>query len=201
MLNIPTLSTLVLWAAEEELRDTNPDRAMELGIPKKGDPRLGRHAQDAWGTATRNGVCQTAFCIAGGAVQLSNEWVIVMQPRSQGDWYTDYVIRRSDIPARLQGEVQWDMLWLEETYDSLDLMPIVRTIDAKAEELLGLTEVQADHLFEGENDATMVVSLAMQFAAEEGNSLILPQWVAEEFYDPSALSDYLSETDGEAIPA
>jgi hypothetical protein len=93
------------------------------------------------------------------------------------------------------------MLWVEDPGDTLDLMHKVRPIDGQAEEMLGLTAPQADHLFEGENDAAMVVSLAMQFAAEEGTSLILPQWVAEEFYDPSALSDYLSETNGEAIPA
>lgn len=197
MLNIPTLSTLVQWAAEEEMRDTDPAKAVESGISRERDPRLGRHYQGAWGKATRNGVCKTAFCIAGGAAQLSNEWVIVMHEVSNGNWDTDYVINRKKIPQRLESSIQWDLLWVEEEeYDRLMVGGLLVHIDGKAEKLLGLTSEQADALFDGENDAAAVVSLTTQFAAEEGVTLNLPAWVIEEFQDPGneELAEYLDKT-------
>lgn len=190
-INNPLLSRLVLWAAEDQVRGTHPELAVRLGIAKEGDPRLGSWDQGTWGQAERNGVCKTAFCLAGGAVALDETHMIVMEDVGD-EWSGAYAIPVDRVPEGV--EVKWNYVWLPEDegvyefFRGLGKWDDVTSVSTRAAKLLGLNEGDADRLFDGNNTIWHVVTLAVDFAEEDGETLDIPDWVREHYYDPEVVN-------------
>jgi hypothetical protein len=104
--------------------------------------------QHSWAHKTKNGVCQTAFCIAGQAVAQAN---IKLQ------W----------------DEVEEEILETGETkhHYYASFTEHGEFIDEVAAKLIGLTQEEAEELFEGENGIEEVRAVASSICASRGLTL------------------------------
>lgn len=177
-LNVELLAELVTWAASDHIRGTDPEKAVELGLAKEGDKRLGRWNQNEWSQAERNGTCQTAYCIAGAAVALDQDSLIVMSEYLPGRWSGGHVVDRSQVSADL--DVEWGHVWLKKGQCASDVFgDNYDYISERARHMIGLNSWEADSLFSGVNEIDDVISRAEGIARERGLSLDLPAWVTE----------------------
>lgn len=193
VLNADLLARLVTWAATDHVVGTNPELAVSLGLAKEDNPRLGRWNQESWAVAERNGVCQTAFCIAGGAAAMAPDALIIME--WDGTTYGSFrVMKKSALPETLpEGlEIKWDYLWVKEGKDLEDTLGDgwydmtqnygMESISDFGRDALGLTDNEAVLLFNGTNAIEHVVQYAKEFADERGVTLNLPDWITDGRY-------------------
>lgn len=221
--NNSLLGRVVTWAAAENMKRENADKAIALGLVKETDKRIPGWRQSEWGVAKRNGECQTAFCLAGKIVAESDEYMPLME------WTTTIVggdhevkrytmteaVQRDAIPSNPEDMPDWadldfGMLWLDNGYETGDdvvdaVIPAhaVRTVHAAAVELLGLDDLNTGReftfgLFGGGNNIREVVCIARAIAEGYGQTLDVPVWVMEEYgpkhgYDFSYITETIME--------
>lgn len=111
----------------------------------EGDDRKfkARWNQHEWATQERNGVCQTAYCIAGQAV-------------AQAGIKIEYVLSYEHDGIK--------HMFAERTENG-------RWISDEAADILGLTEDEADDLFDGDNEFSDVKRVAEQICERRGLTL------------------------------
>jgi hypothetical protein len=210
--NNELLSRLVTWAAGDSLRYDDPEAAQALGLIK--DASEPRWQQSSWGEAQRNGVCQTAFCIAGHAVAMDNSLVMVMNVTNQAEvegetittYHTDRVVKIDALKdlglpewAKTDEKVK-GYVWLEKGWSDLDFLQTVfgydwyydspeasTDVETAATDILGIELYEGTQLFRGSNDARDVVGIAYNLAQKRGETLDVPVWVMDHY---GSLVDY-----------
>lgn len=199
-LNTELLRDLVTWAATENIKRENPDKAVELGLMKPGTEVKGvKWDQGRWANAQRNGTCQTAFCIAGHAAHLAKDQYTVMMYAGtgwdgvrtyEGEHLIDISVLPKELPRGVEVDKAFKVMWVEEAslYDLPDSDEFAETVheymrdigDVGAEEL-GLDYMESDSLFSGSNEIEDVVAIAVAIAKAHDEDLGLPEWVTEEY--------------------
>lgn len=149
-LNIKLLRSLVLWAMGEDERVSKKYAKLSEFV---------WHQED-WARQERNGVCQTAFCMAGAAVSVSG--YKIAWPDHSG-WWTDVSELRPDHIK----EVEMRTASLCKKKGSEELY----NIDTVAEKLLGIDVDEANELFSGDNDIADVIRAASYIATRHGETL------------------------------
>lgn len=141
-LNIKLLRNLVLWARGESDR-------LDKKFVKLGEYNW---RQQDWAMQEKNGVCQTAFCMAGAAVVMSGYKMI------WDDWYDEggNVQSRNAEICRPKGSKR------EE--DTLN-------IPRAARDFLGITEREANRLFDGDNGIEDIEYWAARICEDRGKKL------------------------------
>lgn len=186
-LNIDLLADLVNWAAADE--DNTPEH-----------PEWGKWAQNLWGLEVRNGVCKTAYCIAGQAS---------VQSGFQFAWDRAPIMRTGygdDIQSHYETPLDLDPGSTYEARSEYLVYPVKEvTVDGKvrkvadtarrgrsandvAVEALGITDYEAEELFDGDNSIEKIVCLAYALAARRDEVLVLSER-AERHHD----SDWVEE--------
>lgn len=154
MFNQELLADLIAWAEADE-------DALRSGRFKG----WGKWDQHFWAAADKtnerdilNGACQTAYCIAGQAVA-QEHYVMVLNerkyadPDGDGPYITGYSglfngwAAESCVPTEVVGK---DERGRDIRLPIEDAIPI--SIDSKAAEILGITDEEAEYLFDGDND-------------------------------------------------
>lgn len=163
-LNINLLSQIVEWAIVDH-------EDMDEFVSKFGD--WGSWDQTRWGKQIKNGVCQTACCIAGQvAVQSGFGFVLekdFYESRAESDRRGgDYSVFTASV-ARPLIKVGTDDKGNDKF--ALDDDKPVQLISEIGKTRLGLTSAEADVLFDGDNDITAVVYIATEIAKARGTSL------------------------------
>lgn len=170
-LNVELLRDLVTWAYGDHVA---------AGESAEEYPGWGHWDQNVWATEARNGVCQTSYCIAGQAAM--------------------------QVGMGLCLDHDWDDTDGTEHYTAVDCAPKTfvglddkgrpryvldrehsRRIPDVAREALGLTDDEANTLFDGTNTLDIVVGLALAYARARNVDLGLPDHIAAEAMDPEAL--------------
>lgn len=172
-LNTKLLTDLVNWAAFSEFGNTQP-------IPGF----LGRWDQNHWAYQRRNGVCDTAYCMAGQAVVQSGKQIVY----DDDNWYEDQV---GGTLTRWQSAT-----WCSPPVDTGKKTPkgvpiythnpdtetwVVISEAARLE--LGLTEDEADYLFNGDNELDRIIDLTAQITVDHGAERM-------KFLDPEVQEQY-----------
>lgn len=155
-LNVPLLRDLVTWAAADE------EHLADLAAKYPG---WGTWRQTVWAEQVRNGVCKSAYCIAGQAVVQVGMGLIL-----EGE---DGVYSASECaPKRFDGldDKGQPVYVLDHTQE--------QPIPEVAKEAIGLTWQERVALFDGDNGIGDIVHLALTFAAERGVDLGLDPKVA-----------------------
>lgn len=156
-LNVQMISDLLTWAWAD-------DQRLEEFMAKY--PGWGSWNQGVWAQELRNGVCKTAYCMAGQTVAQSNFKL---------DLYLEDDVEEFDPEKNAYVHVRSE--WAAE-----ECFPVVKNgfdekgnqkykrsgenvlISSKAQEILGLDEFEANMFFDGANDLTRLVYLALAFA-------------------------------------
>lgn len=195
-LNVDLLSDLVTWAWADEKKRTN--------LLKKF-PGWGSWNQDVWAQEKRNGVCQTAFCIAGQAVMQSGYALDYGSAESDSEYVYDdtgnYVYENGR--AKTIEILSVDACYPAEIvgWEGKDnKIPIYKAtgpsqgIETTAGEALGLNEMERDALFDGTNEIEDVIAIATAIAQMRGLELNLSPKIKREItnYDYYSLPDKFS---------
>lgn len=208
-MNVEVLRKLLIWAAEDYVLDNEPDLAREVGLVRNGvimsesqgdKTLLGRWRQNSWGDAfdgyeapgvntpdeaSTPEMCGTAFCMAGGAVMLSDKYTPVMEGSAADGFSMESVVVTSDI-ARFNAPIEphAQMLWVngDDEEDVLSDLSLVY-ISTAGREVLGLSFEQAGLFFNGDNTLDQLVSYAETWAEAENKQLNLPSWIISKFMD------------------
>ena len=168
MLNTELLSNLVTWAYADH------NKIEEL-LAKF--PQWGTWDQADWAQEIRNGVCQTAYCMAGAAVADAPQY------RFNFDFFPEQTYNPETM--------EWEDTGRSEASTSLCYKvrkngkdPVTgaqryrrvgdfESISVVAQELLGITYAEANYLFNGNNDIEDIVGIALELANHYGVNLNL----------------------------
>jgi hypothetical protein len=149
LVNVELLKEMYAWAV-----------ASQRGLDKffEDHPKYAKHNQGDWGQVQKNGVCQTAFCLAGqAAVNAGYTFVI-----DDTDW-EPYNGHRSASSAMMVPKADVHKLGLtfvrgtQRTFARLPAdadYPDTRHPSDIAAEVLGIESWEADRLFNGSNGVT-----------------------------------------------
>lgn len=144
-LNIKLLRNVVIWAMGEE----------ELISKKYEKLKKFSWYQGDWARKERNGVCETAYCIAGAAAVMSGYKI------NWAGWEED----------------DYSMLHSQEKVLHANTAVYCRrgvatfAIDDAAIMELGITNSEANRLFDGDNSIETVIRIADDIAASHGYTL------------------------------
>lgn len=168
-LNTEMLERIVTWAAVEA-------RSLELGGVDFG-PDWGTWNQEAWAQETRNGVCQTAFCIAGQAAHQAGYVMNLTHVGTTHDPVTDTILRTYRAQTCSPGipTGAFDPVTGEEVLEPNPDSDTHRDIEFLACELLGMTRSEGRLLFKGNNSIGDIVKIATAIARHRGVTLDLPR--------------------------
>lgn len=166
-LNLDLLKALVGWAKDDEV-------AMQDFIQKHGDKLAqwgfeGKWDQGYWGKQITNGVCETAYCIAGQAViqagyQFHYERVEDLDANRTlftADWV--YPVKQEG--TWKDGKPKYVADTSREGFYTPHL----------AQRALGLTNLEREYLFDGDNTIGDVVYIASQIADRRDLNLGIEQ--------------------------
>ena len=146
-------------------------------------PEFAEHKQGVWGEAIKNGVCKTAYCLAGQTA-IHEGWTFLVARNEWEDYGdgkkgqpgttmipTDQVkaLGLSFVRGSRKGFAQvpankWDEVSEHTKYPA-----------TVARDSLGLDDYQAEMLFSGGNDVWDIKSHIEQFFADAGLNLRLPE--------------------------
>lgn len=200
VLNLALLSNIVTWA----VGDYADDQVLKEKFAAWGSWNQGAWAQtnifDPASPAALDrsaGLCGSTYCIAGQTVaQVGYR----LNFPSWGDYMgEDY---HTDAPIKVDTSY-----CVPVVFDGLDdkgnpkykEVGGEQSISHVAKEALGLTQTEADALFDGANEIGRVVALARQFAAARGKVLDVPQTahdLADEYLNSPNGQAYLSDNHG-----
>lgn len=170
-LNITLLRDLVTWAYQDEEAVQSPDFAA-----------WGHWDQNLWAQEIRNGVCQTAYCIAGQAVVQAGFGLLLDEQYEVEDGQPREFRASTCAPKRFAGlDDQGREVYINDTTHE-------RGIPAVAREVLGFTHSEGEVMFAGDNTIEQLVAMARIFAAKRGQDLRLPDEIADKADWESALS-------------
>jgi len=165
------LRDLIMWADKDEKAIQH--KAALAGI--KWD-------QSDWARETRNGVCKTACCIAGAAV-LATGLGLLFEGDEGEKSRTAYGCAPLVPSDELDDKGKPVMVPDRDQF---------RSINMGGRQALGLTEYEADYLFNGDNDLATVAAIAERIAERRGINLSLPT----KLHD-LARTVHLCRTDGD----
>lgn len=171
VLNTELLSRLITWAVEDAAAHEGDEVAAQ--VLAEQFPEWGHWNQNVWGEERRNGVCDTAYCIAGQAVAQVGMGLVLEANGVDDEGRTHYVASQCR-PRRFVGLDEHGKPRYELSDGETQYIPNV------AQEALGLTDDERVALFAGENTIEQVVSLAHLFARVRGVVLDVVPNVAEK---------------------
>ena len=166
-LNVPLLYDLLKWAeGDEELAAKFRhwgawDQGVwaRIDLNEMRDMDLDARDPEAIEVTRRNGVCQTAYCMAGQAVAQS-DYRLIMDDGSA----TDCIKERPTDQKNARGFTIW-----EDVPNAPQ-----REIWSVAQEILGLTYVEQSQFFQGDNQLGRLRELANLFTDVRGLPLLFP---------------------------
>lgn len=190
-MNVPLLRDLVCWAAADE--------AHLQDLAKEFDG-WGQWDQNVWSREVRNGVCRTAYCIAGQAVAQVGMGFVYDYDHEDDNGHEVYAAAfcapKTFVGLDDKGQPQYELDRSREEY-----------VSSTAKRAIGLSDNEGSALFGGDNTITEVVGLALMFAERRGVDLGLPPEVAElaEGFDRTPYLTWMypqqnCETCGQVVP-
>lgn len=127
-------------------------------VPLEEDQGYGYAEDDTKPGKVRPSACGSFGCLAGNTA---------VNAGAELDWYLENVTRKDG--KKFAVWAAETILGEDQTYTDCwgDKVTVKKTIAKKAQELLGLTDHQADKLFDGDNDLDRLWRLASQISAGE----------------------------------
>jgi hypothetical protein len=187
-MNTDLLSKIVTWAYADhnQLNEFMNDNF----------PGWGSWNQGAWAEEVRNGVCKTAFCIAGQVVSQSN-FVLNLEFEDEtiydfdNDAYVPTGKKIGDAETCTPGFVTTNSKGKAVVVPDPEAEPV--SISLAASEILGLSGYEAEALFAGTNSISKVIYLAMSFARLRDQSLDISDEIVDiaSVYSFENLLDYI----------
>lgn len=163
MFQLQNLQQLVAWACKDA-------EAIDKALVKKfGAENIpGNWDQTAWGRQFRNGVCETAYCIAGqGAVQAGYVFGWTLRAKDEHgvlEYLGDYVYPSIEVPSQKDPTKMVRVIDEDRRHEAIPA-------SLAGQEYLGITYYEADRLFDGGNTISDVVFVAQAIAKAYGEDL------------------------------